>query len=97
MVLSGFLGGAHIIITTDGECYTVHAAEVFGMTDSFWAGGAGEYEAGLRDHYTALLRDLRSKLEKCTEDLKRTKIQSEISQTEAEYKFKLKEIDNLLF
>ena len=67
------------------------------MTDSFWADGAEAYESGLRTHYDALLKDLRTQLSECTEESQRENYRSRIAQVESEYRSKLADIDNLLF
>ena len=67
------------------------------MTDSFWTGGPDAYEEGLREQYDGLLRELRSRLQSCSDDSQRAQCESEIARMEAEYKSKLKEIGKLLF
>ncbi|MBI1310182.1 hypothetical protein GC176_02660 [bacterium] len=67
------------------------------MVDSFWAGGADAYETGLREHYEALLRDLRTDLAECSDEVMRADCEARIAQAEAEYRSKLQDIGGLLF
>ena len=67
------------------------------MSDSFWAGGSDAYADGLKKHYDSALRDLRDKMKQCSDESTRAEIKIEIERTEAEYRGKLKDIDNLLF
>lgn len=67
------------------------------MTQSFWTGGPGQYESGLRAHYDGVIRNLRVLLAECTEETQRAEYECRISQTEAECKSKIGEIKKLIF
>lgn len=67
------------------------------MIHSFWAGGPAAYAKWLRKHYDAKLRDLRTKLCDCLDDVQRTECETEIAQTREEYVSKLNGICELLF
>lgn len=67
------------------------------MIHSFWAGGQAAYLKELHEHYHAKLRDLRTKLCECLDDVQRTECETEIAQTQEEYVSKLKGIGQLLF
>jgi len=67
------------------------------MNNSVWAGGPKAYADGLEQHYETRLRELRARLDQCGDASERQAIEQDIQTTQAEYKTKRKDIDNLLF
>ena len=67
------------------------------MSNAFWKGGDKAYEAGIRQHYDAALRDLHTRRSECSDVRQRIEIQLEIERLEKELRNKIREIGSLLF
>ncbi len=67
------------------------------MYSGFWEGGSETYEAALHEEYTVQLNELQKQLKQCDEDAERSTIKVRIKSTEAEYRTKLNDVDDLLF
>jgi hypothetical protein len=67
------------------------------MDDSFWTGGADAYEAGLHQHYELVIRELRDRLIRCSDEGQRATLESDLKSVEIEYRQKISGIDRLLF
>jgi len=67
------------------------------MASSFHAGGAAEHERVLRAEHNERIRGLKDQLPDAGDDLQQQKIKEQVSEAEADFKAKLKQIRGSLF